>query len=123
MSITTRFLALSAVYFGLASAVTSPEATAQPATTPGVEVPREGKGADESRAERADKDTQPTRQREFQHPMLDTSQTNEVRKDAGQGIQRRGVEQVKQDGMIQRHVTNEPGSTPGVGPRRAEGTR
>ena len=123
MSITTRFLALSAVYFGLASAVTPPSAVAQTAASQGVEVPRDGKGADETRAERAEKDTLPTRQREFQHPMLETPHSNDARSDDEEGVQRRGVQHIKQDGMIQRHVTNEPGSTPGVGTRRAEGTR
>ena len=123
MSVSTRFLAISAVYFGLASAVTPASATDRSATSQGVEATRQDSATDESRAERAEKDTMPTRQREFQHPMLETPQTNESGNDRDQAIQRRGVQQIQQDGMIQRHITNEPGSTPGVGSRRAEGTR
>ena len=96
MSTLSKFHALSAIYFGLASAV-----MAQPASAPSEPAPPPAEN---------------TRQDRFQHPMLEPRHGNDARPGAtdGQRIQRRGMGDTRQDGDIQRNVA------PGAADRSGE---
>lgn len=81
-----KFYALSAVYFGLASAV-----GAQPATT-----------ESEPASEQA---TPAPRQQHFQHPMLERPSSHEMQLEENKNrIQRRGMQDTVTDGQMQRNI-------------------
>lgn len=82
-----KFFAISAVYFGLASAVGA-QSTQAPANA--------------ASAQTADRDAP---QKEFQHPMLEQRSSSDMRPgDPDQRIQRRGMQETRRDGDIQRNV-------------------
>ncbi len=109
MTLPLKFQALSAVYFGLASAVMVPPAAAQNARSP---VSQSTPAASPStRADSAAQDGQSgvitnPRQREFEHPMLNDNPTTDLRRDSGDvpTVQRRGMQDMRQDGRIERHA-------------------
>lgn len=80
----TKFHAISAVYFGLASAIGAHAAAPGPeaAGSPAVERPRQDR---------------------FEHPMLEQHPSTDLRQD-GQRIQRRGLDGARQDGEIRRNI-------------------
>jgi len=93
-----RFYALSAIYFGLASAV-----GAQPQST----------RSDTSASSVAEE----PRQEKFKHPMLEPRHGNEVDEATdGPRIQRRGQPGLRQDGDIRRNV--QPGAVDAGEPLR-----
>lgn len=80
-----KFQAVSAIYFGLASAV-----VAQPAAT------------DDKRAGQA---AEAPRQEHFQHPILERPSSHEMQLEENRNrIQRRGMQDTIQDGEIQRNI-------------------
>ncbi len=92
MSQLNKFYAASAIYFGLASAVVAQPRTVQPDAPAAAE-------------------TENMRQDRFQHPMVDPRPSTDLRPDADaeRRIQRRGLDDVRQDGEIRRNVL--PGAT------------
>lgn len=86
MSSLSKFYALSAIYFGLASAVGAQTASGT------------ATGSTESTGDKP-------RQESFQHPMLESQPSNDARPGAvdDQRIQRRGMGEVRQDGEIRRN--------------------
>jgi hypothetical protein len=104
MSIPTRFLALSAVYFGLASAVTPQPTTAQTVT----------QTSDSSRRSTWPGDARnpidrafPSRQREFDHPLNDPRVRNGSRRDREEENYRRGAQGADQDRATQQRSRRE----------------
>lgn len=83
----SKFYAISAIYFGLASAV-----GAQPASAPSGSPPASA--------------VEGARQDEFQHPMLEQRSGHDMRTNGEQGprIQRRGMQDTRRDGDMQRNV-------------------
>lgn len=103
-----RFLTVSAIYFGLASAVdaqapTDSEASRAPSAAQTVE----------SRA------AEPPRQDHFEHPMLEQhGSTSSGQAEPGDArIQRRGMQSAPQDGDFRRFP--DPGAPPATLPHRA----
>lgn len=109
MTLPLKFQALSAVYFGLASAVMVPSATAQNART---SVSQSTPAT--SPSTRQDSATQHgqsgvisnPRQTEFEHPMLNDKPTTDMRPESRDvpTVQRRGMQDMRQDGRIERHA-------------------
>lgn len=99
MSHLNKFIALSAISFGLASAV-SAQSTSGPASTGGPAAQSAGEA----------------RQQEFQHPMLERRSSTDLRPGETREprIQRRGMQETRQDGDMQRHVL--PGAADTEGP-------
>lgn len=98
-----RFLALSAVYFGLASAVGAQSA------------PPAGSG------QSATGTTTESRQKEFQHPMLERRSSTDLRPTTDEPrIQRRGMQDMRRDGEMRRNVlpgaADAEGAAPGSDP-------
>ena len=87
MSQLNRFYAASAIYFGLASAVTAQQGAEQPAVGATVE-------------------TEESKQQKFRHPLVDPQPSTDLRPDADaqRRIQRRGLDDVRQDGQMRRKV-------------------
>jgi len=97
-----KFYALSAVYLGLASAV-----SAQPIQN--------------SSPQRSSESAQDARPDTIEHPMLERQPTHEMRpEDDGQRIQRRGLHDARQDGQIQRNPL--PGAADTTRPSGITGT-
>ena len=93
-----KFYALSAIYFGLASAVVAQSAPAGSAPAAGP--------------------VQDARQEQFEHPMLERHGGSEMAPDGSQAprIQRRGLQDTRQDGEIRRNL--DPGDSDAGADRR-----
>lgn len=105
------FLAISAIYFGLASAV-----GAQP-----VAASSAAQGA--ARVEDTRPKIEDTRRDRFEHPMLERHPSHDMRPSGKEGerIQRRGLHDVRQDGEIRRNPLPGAADAPNSAPRAGSG--
>lgn len=99
----TVVLGLGVVYPGWAQTGTAGERSSDP--RPG--------------AEQGSQRGVPARER-FEHPMLERPSSTDMRSDQGPRIQRRGMQDIHQDGTIERHVDPAPAQRqkPRAGERR-----